>query len=73
MLEEIIMPTVLKSFGLSDSENISSLWAVRTRKGVCSLLSTKRSNVTVDLIKPFSKEVSKFVMQTLLLQICPVY
>ena len=49
MLEEIIMPIVLKSFGLSEGENMSSSWAVRTRKGVCSFLSTKRSNVTVNL------------------------
>ena len=55
MLEEIIMPIVLKSFGLSEGENMSSSWAVRTRKGVCSFLSTKRSNVTVDLKTVFEK------------------
>jgi hypothetical protein len=56
------MPIVLKSFGLSEGENMSSSWAVRTRKGVCSFLSTKRSNVTVDL--------KRFVVKTLLLQVC---
>jgi hypothetical protein len=55
MLEEIIMPIVLKGFGLSEGENMSSSWAVRTRKGVCSFLSTKRSNVTVDLKTVFEK------------------
>ena len=55
MLEEIIMPMVLKSFGMSDNENMSSSWAVRTRKGVCGFLSTKRSNVTVDLKTVFER------------------
>ena len=51
MLEEIIMPLVLKSFGMSDNENMSSSWAVQTRKGVHGFLSTKRLNVTVNLLK----------------------
>jgi hypothetical protein len=55
MLEEIIMPIVVKSFGLSEGENMSSSWAVRTRKGICSFLSTKRSNITVDLKTVFEK------------------